>query len=175
MTRRIDRARAARRTSSRHSSTMAAGRGDARDHRREGQRLTEADLDHDFLEVVDGRVTLVGSNLVGLMAANGLLGTGLRLDDSGKGRLEVKVNGTSIGLDREGRLLVRFENVVPLDDSTGGTASDEGALAAIPDPADTPASADALRDDLVANTLPAIRDALATLAATLNRVLQGDE
>lgn len=33
-------------------------------------------------------------------------------------------------------------------------------LTTIPDPTDTPASADALRDDLVANVLPAIRSAL---------------
>lgn len=47
--------------------------------------------------------------------------------------------------------------------STGGTA--DGAWQSIPDPADTPASADALRDDLVANALPAIRNNLAETAA----------
>lgn len=40
--------------------------------------------------------------------------------------------------------------------STGGTA--DGAWQTIPDPTDSPASADALRDDLVANALPAIRN-----------------
>lgn len=49
--------------------------------------------------------------------------------------------------------------------STGGTA--DGAWQSIPDPADTPASADALRDDLVANALPAIRNNLAETAAEL--------
>ena len=62
-----------------------------------------------------------------------------------------------------------------LTDSSGGT-SGSGTIAAIgivvTDPADTPADADALRDDLVANTIPSIeteltnlRNAVATLAA----------
>ena len=62
-----------------------------------------------------------------------------------------------------------------LTDNSGGT-SGAGTIAAIgiavTDPADTPADADALRDDLVANTIPSIeteltnlRNAVATLAA----------
>lgn len=51
-------------------------------------------------------------------------------------------------------------------DSVGGTVND--TLSAIPDPADTPASADALRDDLVTNTLPKIRNAISSLAAKWN-------
>lgn len=53
--------------------------------------------------------------------------------------------------------------ITDLTDSIGGTVSN--TLAAIPNPADTPASADALRDDLVTNVLPKIRDALSSLAA----------
>ena len=53
-----------------------------------------------------------------------------------------------------------------LTDSTGGTAN--STLEAIPDPADAPATADALRDDLVANALPAIRNDFADLAAQVN-------
>lgn len=53
-----------------------------------------------------------------------------------------------------------------LTDNVGGTQSD--TLDAIPDPADAPASADALRDDLVANTLPQIRDAVSSLADAFN-------
>lgn len=53
-------------------------------------------------------------------------------------------------------------------DSIAGTVNN--ALDAIPDPADAPATADALRDDLVANTLPEIRDALSTLAARINDI-----
>lgn len=53
-------------------------------------------------------------------------------------------------------------------DSIAGAVNN--ALDAIPDPADAPATADALRDDLVANTLPEIRDALSTLAARINDI-----
>ena len=44
----------------------------------------------------------------------------------------------------------------------------DNTLEAIPDPADTPASVDALRDDIVANTLPALRNDLADLADQVN-------
>lgn len=56
-----------------------------------------------------------------------------------------------------------------LTDSTAGTAND--TLQAVPDPADTPASVDALRDDLVANAIPAIRNNFADLAAKVNTIL----
>lgn len=52
-----------------------------------------------------------------------------------------------------------------LTDNSAGTPDD--TLVAMPDPADTPASADALRDDLVANALPAIRDNIASLNAQI--------
>jgi len=54
-----------------------------------------------------------------------------------------------------------------LTDSIGGSVGT--TLAAIPDPADSPATADALRDDLVANVLPKIRDALSSLADQVNK------
>lgn len=53
-----------------------------------------------------------------------------------------------------------------IKDLTSGTASRD--VLAITDPADTPASADALRDDLVANTLPNVRNNFATLTRQYN-------
>lgn len=53
-------------------------------------------------------------------------------------------------------------DVGALTDSVGGSQS--RTLASIPDPADSPLTADALRDDLVANVLPKIRDAVSGLA-----------
>lgn len=50
------------------------------------------------------------------------------------------------------------------------TASDPGA-ATIADPADSPASVDALRDDLVANTIPNIRTALAALRTQITNLI----
>ena len=56
-----------------------------------------------------------------------------------------------------------------LTDNTAGTANT--TLQALPDPADTPATADALRDDLVANLIPALRNDLADLAASNNALI----
>ena len=53
-----------------------------------------------------------------------------------------------------------------LTDNTTGTA--DNTLQALPDPTDAPATADALRDDLVANLLPAMRNDFADLAAKVN-------
>jgi len=50
-----------------------------------------------------------------------------------------------------------------------GTAN--GVTEAIPNPADAPATADALRDDLVANALPAIRNNIADVGTRLNEVI----
>jgi len=82
------------------------------------------------------------------------------------------------------RIGYQAADIVALTGDPGGSATDTLALslvtartapsngtagnhANIPDPADSPASADALRDDLVANTLPAIQDSIKTLAAQL--------
>ena len=68
-----------------------------------------------------------------------------------------------------------------LTDNSGGGATDDtiGAIdCAITDPADTPATADALRDDLVANAIPDIEgslqncaDAIAELADEVNKIV----
>jgi hypothetical protein len=46
----------------------------------------------------------------------------------------------------------------------------DNTVANPPNPADAPASADSLRDDLVANVLPVLRNDLADLTAKLNAV-----
>lgn len=53
-----------------------------------------------------------------------------------------------------------------LTDNTAGTANN--TLEALPNPADAPATADALRDDLVANLIPALRNNYADLAEKCN-------
>jgi hypothetical protein len=60
--------------------------------------------------------------------------------------------------------------VAPVVDQTTGTASN-----VVPELADltaAPATATALRDELVSTTLPAIRNAIATLAAKMNAILE---
>lgn len=56
-----------------------------------------------------------------------------------------------------------------LTDSSGGTANT--TVQALTDPADAPASADALRDDLVANLIPELRNNFADLAAQVNALI----
>lgn len=145
---------------------MAGGRGDPRDHRREEQRLTDSDIDPRFFSIKDGQLTLE-LDQAGLAAFVGpLVGRGLAVAQDGTFELKL---GATLAYDREGRVAVRFTAIEGLTDETGGAAG--GTVPAIPDPADTPVTADALRDDLVANALPAIRDALASLSGKVNAIL----
>ena len=59
--------------------------------------------------------------------------------------------------------------IVHLTDSSGGSAND--TIAAIAAPTDTPASADALRDDIAAVMVPALNNNFADLAAKVNLIL----
>lgn len=56
-----------------------------------------------------------------------------------------------------------------LTDSSGGTANT--TIQALTDPADLPLTADALRDDLVANLIPELRNNYADLAAQVNALI----
>jgi hypothetical protein len=53
--------------------------------------------------------------------------------------------------------------------------ADASASHAITDPADTPADADALRDDLVANAIPDTESALNALGTKINSILSALE
>lgn len=59
-------------------------------------------------------------------------------------------------------------SITALTDSSGGTANN--TVQALTDPADTPADADALRDDLVANLIPQLRNNYADLAVKINEL-----
>lgn len=59
--------------------------------------------------------------------------------------------------------------IADLTDNSAGTAN--STIQAMPNPTDTPATADALRDDIVANLLPPIRNNVADLAAKVNAIL----
>lgn len=122
--------------------------------------------------------------------ASGLkLNIGEGVENDGSDNLQVKLDGATMersasGLKvadateaQRGSVLQQglVADVAALTDNSGGT-SGAGTIAAVgiavTAPADTPADADALRDDLVANTIPSIetelsnlRDAVATLAA----------
>lgn len=58
--------------------------------------------------------------------------------------------------------------IAALTDNSAGTANN--TIQALPDPTDTPADADALRDDLVAVHWPVLRNNFADLAAKINEI-----
>lgn len=62
-----------------------------------------------------------------------------------------------------------MNSITALTDNSGGTANN--TITAMADPADTPASADALRDDLVANFCLNVRNNIADLAAKINELI----
>jgi hypothetical protein len=59
-------------------------------------------------------------------------------------------------------------DISALTDNSAGSA--DNTIAAMPNPTDTPASADALRDDIVANLLPPIRNNFADVASQINDI-----
>ncbi len=88
------------------------------------------------------------------------------------------INNVNDRLVFDGAAWVGAVTVNNLTDDSGGSSGGDtiaAVLVAITDPADTPADADALRDDLVINTIPDIEtgltdcaNAIATLAAKVN-------
>ncbi len=74
-------------------------------------------------------------------------------------------NGTGIGFYATTPVAQPADQVA-VTDNTAGTAS--RTWAALPDPANSPATADALRDDLVTNVLPILRNWAASAADWMN-------
>ncbi len=106
--------------------------------------------------------------------------------DGGGANTPVRLNGTGAGgysaLMHGGTFRVKADNtglgffghtpaaqqadIGALTDNSGGTA--DNTIQALPNPADSPATADALRDDLVANLIPALRNDIADLTEQCN-------
>jgi len=113
---------------------------------------------------------------------NGNMATGLIFDYFGTGSPEGVVtagvgniyrdiagSGTyrkNTGIGSTGWIGGEVADIGALVDNTGGVV--DNTLQAIIDPTDAPGTADILRDDLVLNTLPAIRNDLADLAEQCN-------
>lgn len=87
---------------------------------------------------------------------------------SGSGDPEDLTPGEARTVLELGELATRdaADDVGALTDGSGG--SPDQSIEALNDPTDSPADADALRDDLVANLLPSIRNNFADLAAQMN-------
>lgn len=126
----------------------------------------------------------------GVLAIDGsgiYLSIGDGLENDGSGNLRVKLDGTTLQRNASG-ISVITANLAAAATATRGVVNQAAAradsgqstvtLSAVTDPVDTPADADALRDDLVANTLPSLatRDteletAIETLAGEFNDLL----
>lgn len=88
---------------------------------------------------------------------------GDRLVVEAGGVIELKTGGQIVGS--------AGTQVSAIADLAGTVGTADDTLTAVPVPADTPATADALRDDIATNVIPAINNNLADLQAKLNGIL----
>jgi hypothetical protein len=110
--------------------------------------------DQDATVLYDGTDLLINPKAVGTgkMTVSGVVNT----------TESYQVDGTKVIGNQEAA-------IASLTDSTGGTANN--TVQALTDPVDSPLTADALRDDLVANLIPELRNNYADLTAKINTIL----
>jgi hypothetical protein len=94
----------------------------------------------------------------------------LKIKVSSTGGLQVAVAGISIKCKADGGLSTSADGVYLTGEQQDHIIDAEVAHA-VTNPGDSPVSADALRDDLVANTLPSINTALNNIGTKLNSIL----
>lgn len=85
------------------------------------------------------------------------------------GRLVVRINRAPDSIAAANLVTGDQTAIVHLTDSTGGTANN--TVAALPVLTDSPATADALRDDIVTNMVPVLASNFADLTAKVNAIL----
>jgi hypothetical protein len=126
-------------------------------------------LDKSATETVSGDYTFSGTLNTSALTASRLLA----LDASKNIIISALVNwvaggdGITIVDDADGTITVNVNQQTHIADAS--------ASHAITDPGDTPASADILRDDLVANAIPDIEAALDALGSKVNSILSALE
>lgn len=118
-----------------------------------GTPLFDAQLSRTVSEDESGNVAMAGADIIA--AGN------IEIDG------DLNHDGLRVGF-YSASPATQASDILFLTDNIGGTDND--TLDAIPDPMDGPLNADTLRDDLVANTLPEIRDALTTMSVKLNEL-----
>ncbi len=140
------------------------------------------------LNISYGLQKMSGNLLIHLSSTGGLQvgGTsGISIKLASNSGLQVDINGISILLDSNpglelgtGGIKVKLKSGYGIDVDSDGLKlkrqaheADASTSHTITDPADSPASADALRDDLVANTIPSIESALNSLGTKINNIL----
>lgn len=95
--------------------------------------------------------------------------SGLAAKLSTTGGLESAVSGLAVKLD--GTSLALSSSGIKVTQSPQTHEVDASEIHSITAPADTPASVDALRDDLVDNTIPSIEAALNNLGIKINNII----
>jgi len=116
------------------------------------------------VDIGSGTITQAGARLFVKGAGAGGGTTALFENSSGTNIVEIQ-DDSKIAFFA-GAVAGQIADSVALVDNSGGTAND--TIQALTDPADAPATADALRDDLVANLIPELRNNFADLAAKSN-------
>lgn len=124
--------------------------------------------EHDHTSQAEGGdhpwADMTASQLAYLVSLQAAIAVGNLIDKTANEEISGTYKLTSLTASRPLALNASKEivNVIEADAETSHS---------ITDPADTPADADALRDDLVANTIPDIESALDALGAKINSLL----
>ena len=132
------------------------------------------------------------ANTVALLEKSGAIDFTIQSDDTGPARIVFASasddDDCTISFDPATGILtmaIHAVTVLQIQESDAGrfsvfgvtpalqqaTVTDASTAHAITDPADTPVTADSLRDDLVANTIPSIESALNALGTKINSIL----
>jgi len=121
------------------------------------------------------RGTISASNILSRAANEEITGTwrfpntGLTIEDTGGDHVLTIKPGSDLTASKT--LTITTGSVDTTMTLNSAHIVDASTAHAITDPADSPASADALRDNLVANTIPSIETALNNLGTKINSIL----
>ena len=128
------------------------------------ERIGGANIGDVFTVGGDDVLTLSLSSTGGLEKSS----SAVKVKAASTGGIKTDSNGTAVKIKASSGLTSDADG---LQNKKQAHIVDAEDTHAITDPADSPASADALRDDLVANTIPEIKAALDALGAKLNALL----
>ena len=121
------------------------------------------------------RGTISASNILSRAANEEITGTwrfantGLTIEDTGGDHVLTIKPGSNLTASKT--LTITTGSVNTTMTLNSAHIADASTAHAITDPADSPASADALRDNLVTNTIPSIETALNNLGTKINSIL----
>jgi hypothetical protein len=123
-----------------------------------------------YISINSKRIYVFSTAITGnSTAATSIPDGSIALTTHATGRSKVFVAVSSVWQEFAVLAYTPATTITALTDSTGGTGNN--TLQAIPVITDSPASADALRDDIVTNVVPVLNNNFADLSAKLNEVI----